>query len=85
MIQHGKSRLEVFLKKVVLKDFAQFTEKQLRPATLFKTRLWQRYFPINCANLEELEELYYRTPPMAASINIVCYVMLKSFKTKNHW
>ena len=50
---------EVFYKKGVLKNFAKSTGKHLpqsfffnkvadlRPATLFKKRLWQKYFPMN--------------------------------------
>ena len=48
-----------FMKNGVLKNFAKFTRKHvclffnkvasLRPATLLKKRLWQRYFPANFA------------------------------------
>ena len=53
------SRLEVFCKKGVLRNFTTFTEKHLcqslffnkvaslRPATLLKKRLWHRCFPVN--------------------------------------
>ena len=52
---------QVFYKKGVLKNVAKFTGKQpsqslfftkvagLRPATLFKKRLWHRCFPVNFA------------------------------------
>ena len=52
-------RLNVFCKKVVLKNFAKFTGKhlrlshflnkvaRLRPATLLKMRLRHRSFPVN--------------------------------------
>ena len=47
------SRLEVFCKKVVLRNFAKLTGKHLcqslRPATLFKKRLWHRCFLVNFA------------------------------------
>ena len=55
------------LKKVVLKNFAKFTGKHLcqslffnkvaglRPATLFKKRLWHKCFPVNFAK-------FHRTP-----------------------
>ena len=55
------SILEEFCKKAVLKIFAKFTGKQLRqspflnkvadfrPATLFKKRLWNWFFPMNFA------------------------------------
>ena len=46
-----KQPLEVFYKKVVLKNFEKFTGKHLcRPATLLKKRLWQWCFPVNFAN-----------------------------------
>ena len=53
------SRPELFCKKVVLKNFAKFTEKHLcwslfsskvadvRPATLLKNKLRHRYFHLN--------------------------------------
>ena len=56
------SRLEVFCKNRVLRNFVKFTEKHLcqslffnkiavlRPVTLLKKRLWHRYFPMNFAN-----------------------------------
>ena len=57
------SRLEVFCKKDVLKNFPKFAGKHLcqslffnkvaglrpRPATLFKKWLWHRCFPVNFA------------------------------------
>ena len=55
------SRPELFCKKVVLKNFAKFTEKHLcwslfsskvadvRPATLLKNKLRHRYFHLNFA------------------------------------
>ena len=55
------SRRELFYKKVVLKNFAKFTEKHLcwsrfyskvadvRPATLLKNKLRHRYFHLNFA------------------------------------
>ena len=61
------SRLEVFCKKVVLKNFAKFAGKHLcrslffnkisglRPATLLKTRVWHRCFLVNFAK-------FLRTP-----------------------
>ena len=61
------SRLEVFCKKGVLRNFAKFTGKHLcqslifnkvaglRPATLLKKRLWHRCFPVNFAK-------FLRTP-----------------------
>ena len=56
---HRSSRLEVFCKKGVLRNFTKFTGKHLcqslffnkvvglRPATLLKKRLWPRCFPVN--------------------------------------
>ena len=47
------------MKKDVLRNFTKFTGKHLcqslRPATLLKKRLWQRYFPVNFAK-------FLRTP-----------------------
>ena len=63
----GNSRPEVFCKKDVLRTFTKFTGKHLckslffnkiaglRPATLFKKRLWQKSFPVNFAK-------FLRTP-----------------------
>ena len=56
-----RNRPEVFCKKIVLKNFAKFTEKHLcqrlslnkvaglRPVTLFKRRPWHRGFTVNFA------------------------------------
>ena len=42
------SRLEVFCKKGVLRNFTKFTGKhRLSPAALLKKRLWHRCFPVN--------------------------------------
>ena len=51
------SLLEVFCRKVIIKNFAKFTGKQqcLRPATLLKKRLWHSCFPVNFAK-------FLRTP-----------------------
>ena len=66
-IYRRSSRLEVFCKKGVLRNFAKFTGKHLcqglffnivaglRPATLLKKRLWHRCFPVNFAK-------FLRTP-----------------------
>ena len=62
-----QSETNRFCKKGVLKDIAKFTGEQLhqrlflnkvaglRPATLFKKRLWHRCFPVNFAK-------FLRTP-----------------------
>ena len=62
------------LKKGVPKSFAELTEKDLyqsfcfnkvaclRPAFLFKKRLWYRCFNVNFAKF--LRTPFYRTPPM---------------------
>ena len=62
------SRPEVFCKKVVLRNFAKFTGKNLclRPATLLKKRLWQRCFPVKFAKFLRTH-FFYRTTPVAAS------------------
>ena len=56
---HRTSRLDVFSRKGVLRNFANFTGKHLcqsfffnkvanlRPATLLKKRLWHMCFPVN--------------------------------------
>ena len=61
------SRLEVFCKKDVLKNFDKFTGKHLcqslfltkfaglRPAALLKNRSWHRCFPVNLSK-------FLRTP-----------------------
>ena len=51
------SRLEMFCKKDVLKNFTKFTGKHLcpKPATLLKKRLSHRCFPVNYAK-------FLRTP-----------------------
>ena len=41
------SRPEVFCRKGVLRNFAKFTGKSLRPTTLLKKRHWHRCFPVN--------------------------------------
>ena len=56
------SRPEVFCKKNVLRNLTKFTRKHLcqsfsfqriKPATLFKKRLWHRCFPVNFAKLPQ--------------------------------
>ena len=61
MLNLLKQFSELFCKKAVLKNFANFTGKHLceslfvnkvvglRPATLLKKRLWHRRFPVNFA------------------------------------
>ena len=83
-IARRNSHLELFYKKVALENFsnfAKFTEKNLflsllfnkvadlGPVTLLKMKLRYRCFPVNFAKFSE-EHLFYRTPPMAASVNI---------------
>ena len=74
------SRSEVFCKKGVLENFTKFTGKHLcqslifnkvsglRPATLLKRGLWLRCFPVIFVKLH----LFYRTPPVVASVTIHC-------------
>ena len=69
------SHLEVFCKKVVLKNFEKFTGKHLcqsifsnyaagvRPATLFKKRLWHWCFSVSFA------KFLYRKPLVATSVS----------------
>ena len=66
-VKHRSSRLEVFCRKGVLRNFAKFTGKHLcqilffnkvagfRPSTLSKKRLWHWCFPANFAK-------FLRTP-----------------------
>ena len=61
LINDRCSHLDVFCKKLVLRNFAKFTAKHLcqsffinkvegfRPAILLKKRLWRRCFPVNFA------------------------------------
>ena len=65
-----KQPLKLFCEKGVLRNFANFTGKHLcqsvffnkvasiRPATLFKKRLWHRYFPVNFAKFLSISFLY---------------------------
>ena len=59
------------LKKGVLKNLANFTGKDvcqsLRPAILWKKRLWHSCFPVKFAKF--LRTPFYRTPVVAASVN----------------
>ena len=66
------SHRRCFIRKVVLRNFAKYTGKDLcqslsfnkvtglRPATLLKKRLWRRCFPVNFAKF--LRTSFYRTP-----------------------
>ena len=75
---------EVFCKKVVLKNLAKFTGKRLcqnlffnkvsdlRPATLFKKRLWHRCFPVKFAKFSRtpfMEHLWWLLLLFAVCIN----------------
>ena len=72
------SRLEVFCKKDVLRNFAKFKGKHLcqspffnkvaglKPPTLLKKRPWHRCFPVNLAKFAK-NTCFYRTSPVAAS------------------
>ena len=69
----------MFCKKDIYKNFAKFTGKHLcqillfnnvaglRTATLLKRRLWHRCFSVNFEKF--LRTLFYRIPPVDASIN----------------
>ena len=75
---YRSSHPEVFSKKGVLKSFPEFTRKHLcqslffskvaglRPATLFKKRLWHSHFPVN------FEKFLRTTPPMIAFVLKKC-------------
>ena len=51
LLEVRSSRPEAFCKKGVPRNFTKFTGKHLcqslRPATLLKMKLWNRYFPVN--------------------------------------
>ena len=88
-IQFRSSRLEVFCKKDVLKNFAKFIGKYLcqsfffnkvvglRSATLLKKRLWHRCFPVNFAK-------FLRTPFFAEHIWWLLLSILLSLETGLH-
>ena len=69
---HQKQPPQVFFKKCVLKNFVEFTGKDLRQSLFFnkiaslrstsliKNRVQRRCFPVNFAKL--LRTLFYRTP-----------------------
>ena len=82
---------EVLCTKGVLKSFQNSQENScvrvffnkvadLKPATLFKKRLWHRRFPVDFEKFLRTT-FFYRTPPVAASElyfsshqrNIVCW------------
>ena len=56
-----------------------FQQYSLRPATLLKKRLWQRYFPVNFA--EFLRIPFYRTPLVAASFFCIQACIFSFYKT----
>ena len=69
-VEKSRSSLPgVICKKCVLNNCAKFTEKHLsvflQSATWLKKILWLRYFLVNFAKF--LEQLFYKTPQMAAS------------------
>ena len=73
------SRLEVFCRKGVLRNFAKFIGKHLcqsfffdkvaglRSATLLKKRLWHRFFSCDFCEISK-NTFFYRTPLVAASV-----------------
>ena len=75
------SRPEAFYEKDVLRNFAKFTGKHLcqglffnklagpRPATLFKKRLWRKWFPVNFAK-------FLRTPFLTERL---CWLLLYDY------
>ena len=63
---------QLFLKIDGLKNFANFTEKhQCWSLFLIKLHAWRRLqhrcFPVNFEILQNIEYLFYRTPPVVAS------------------
>ena len=87
--QCRSSRLDVFWKKGVVRNFVKFTGKHLCqslffdkiagliPATLLKKRLWQRCFAVNFAKILRSRNTFsYRTPPVAA------YMCMQKVKLK---
>ena len=56
------TRLEVFCRKGVLRNFEKFIGKHLRTVTLLKKRFWYRCFPVNFSK-------FLKTPSVAASEN----------------
>ena len=83
---------EVFCRKSVLIDFAKFTRKHLwqslffnkvaglRPATLLKTRLWHRCFPVNFAKFLKTSLLteHLRWLPLAFQNESILYISRSS-------
>ena len=77
------SRLQMFFKIGVLKNFAIFTGKNLcwglfliklqvwGPEALFKKRIQHSCSPVNIANFNNT--FFYRTTPVAASVYLVVY------------
>ena len=78
--KYRSSRLEVFCRKDVLRNFEKFTGKHLcqsllfhevtdlRPATLLKKRLWNRCFPVNFSK-------FLRTPSVTEHLR---WLLLKT-------
>ena len=57
-IKCRSSRPEVFCKKGVFRNFVNFTEKRLRPATSLKKRFWHSCFTVNF--MKFLKHLFFQ-------------------------
>ena len=67
----------ILISEAVVRTFS--VDKVFRPATLLKKRLWHRCFPLNFAKFLRTS-LFYRTPPIAASV-ISCLPISRSYFT----
>ena len=86
---YRSSRLEVFCRKGVLRNFAKFTGKHLcqklffnkvaglRPSTLLKKGLWDRCFPVNFVK-------FLRTPFFTEHLRWLLLYLIDLFMTLLH-
>ena len=82
MVCYRSSRLEVFCRKGVLRNFAKFTEKHLcqslffnkvvglRPDTLLKKETLAQVFSCEFCEISK-NTFFYRTPPVDASVVMI--------------
>ena len=67
------------IKRGVLRNFAKFKGKHLKPATLLKKRLWHRCFPVNFAKFVRtpfLQKTYGRPLLTVPTSNKSCWFLL---------